>query len=220
MLVGSYDANVYCFDVDGGQPLWTYQTDNYVNGCPRSPDARRCSAAVTPRCTSSILSRRADRQGRARRGLPVAGSVAMLGDRAYFGHYGNEFLRVDLDAGEVEWRYAGKRQAVRRPRSTNATSSSGARPAPALRAAATARRCGKFRTKRKVDASPVICGDKVVFGSGDGRLYMLRIADGAKVWSYDVGKPIYSSPAVVDGKIVVGAGDKRVYAFSAPVEGR
>ena len=74
--------------------------------------------------------------------------------------------------------------------------------------------------KRKVDASPVICGDKVVFGSGDGRLYMLRLADGELLWSYDIGKPIYSSPAVVDGKIVIGAGDMRLYAFSAPSDGR
>ena len=78
----------------------------------------------------------------------------------------------------------------------------------------------KFRTKRKVDASPVLCGDKVVFGSGDGRVYMLRVTDGELLWSYDVGKPIYSSPAVVDGKIVIGAGDKRVYSFSAPAGGR
>ncbi|MEC9049079.1 MAG: PQQ-binding-like beta-propeller repeat protein [Planctomycetota bacterium] len=223
LLVGSYDANVYCFDVDGGQPLWTYQTDNYVNGSPaiagREALFGGCDAALhlvdleTGAQTAKV---------ELGEGCQVAGSVAMLGDRAYFGHYGNEFLRVDLDAGEVEWRYAGKRQGFcSSPAVDERYVVFGGRD----RHLHCARRSDgaplwKFRTKRKVDASPVICGDKVVFGSGDGRLYMLRIADGAKVWSYDIGKPIYSSPAVVDGKIVVGAGDKRVYAFSAPAEGR
>ena len=40
----------------------------------------------------------------------MAGSVALLDDKAYFGHYGNEFLRVDLDSGEVDWRYPSKRE--------------------------------------------------------------------------------------------------------------
>jgi outer membrane protein assembly factor BamB len=78
----------------------------------------------------------------------------------------------------------------------------------------------KFKTRRKVDASPVITGDKVVFGSGDGRLYLLSLKDGKELWNYDVGKAIYSSPAVVDDMIIVGTGDHRVYAFHAPVSGK
>lgn len=223
LLVGSYDANVYCFDVDGGAPLWTYQTDNYVNGSPaiagRETLFGGCDAALhlvdlqTGAQTAKV---------ELGEGCQIAGSVAMHGDRAYFGHYGNEFLRVDLEAGEVEWRYQGKRQGFcSSPAVDERVVVFGGRD----RHLHCARRSDgaplwKFRTKRKVDASPVICGDKVVFGSGDGRLYMLRVADGEQVWSYDIGKPIYSSPAVVDGMIVIGAGDRRVYAFSAPTGGR
>ena len=61
----------------------------------------------------------------------------------------------------------------------------------------------------------MIAGDKVVFGSGDGRLYVLGLEDGAELWTYDVGKSILSSPAVVGGRIYVGANDKRLYAFGA-----
>jgi outer membrane protein assembly factor BamB len=59
-----------------------------------------------------------------------------------------------------------------------------------------------------------------VFGSGDGRLYLLSLKDGKELWNYDVGKAIYSSPAVVDDMIIVGTGDHRVYAFHAPVSGK
>jgi outer membrane protein assembly factor BamB len=76
-------------------------------------------------------------------------------------------------------------------------------------------------TRRKVDGSPVVCGDKVVFGSGDGRVYMLRLADGEQVWSYEIGRSIFSSPAVADGVLITASLDGSVYAFGArptPVE--
>ena len=51
------------------------------------------------------------------------------------------------------------------------------------------------------------------FGSSDGRLYMVRLSDGRKVWSYQIGEGISSSAAAVDGKIVIGCDDGFVYAF-------
>jgi len=74
-------------------------------------------------------------------------------------------------------------------------------------------------TRGAIDSSPVICGDKVVVGSDDGRLYLLRLADGRKLWSYLIGEAISGSPAVVagpgraDATVVIGADNGRVYAF-------
>jgi outer membrane protein assembly factor BamB len=50
-------------------------------------------------------------------------------------------------------------------------------------------------------------------GSDDGRLYLLALADGKALWSYEMGKPITSSPAVAGGIVVVGCDDGYVYAF-------
>ena len=72
-----------------------------------------------------------------------------------------------------------------------------------------------FKALDEVDSSPVICGDKVVVGSEDGRLYVLRLSDGTKVWSYETGQPVTSSPAVARGMVVVGCNDGYVYAFGA-----
>jgi eukaryotic-like serine/threonine-protein kinase len=66
-----------------------------------------------------------------------------------------------------------------------------------------------------VDSSPVICGDTVVFGSGDGRLYSVGIADGKERWAYEVGAGLVASPAVSDGVIVIGAEDGTLYAVGA-----
>jgi outer membrane protein assembly factor BamB len=53
----------------------------------------------------------------------------------------------------------------------------------------------------------------VVVGSSDGRLYLLRLADGKELASFEVGRPVTSSPAVAGGWVVVGGDDGAVYAF-------
>jgi outer membrane protein assembly factor BamB len=63
-----------------------------------------------------------------------------------------------------------------------------------------------------VNSSPVIFGNKVVTGSSDGRLYILNLDDGAKLWSYETGGEV-SGFAVTGGMIIAGVGDARVYAF-------
>ena len=64
-----------------------------------------------------------------------------------------------------------------------------------------------------VDSSPVIAGDRVLFGSQDGRITMLRFDTGEKIWSYLVGSPVRAAVAVVDGWIIAVAVDGGVYAF-------
>jgi len=62
----------------------------------------------------------------------------------------------------------------------------------------------------------VVAGDCVIFGSDDGRLYVVSLADGRERWNYELGQPVQSSPAVVDGHLVIGCDDGFVYCFGAP----
>jgi outer membrane protein assembly factor BamB len=148
----------------------------------------------------------------------VAGSVALMDDEAYLGHYGNEFVCVDLKTEKIRWAYPSPRHAFfSSPAIVADRVVFGGRD----KKLHCARRSNgealwTFPTKRKVDSSPVICGDRVVFGSGDGRLYMVRLEDGAEVWKYEIGQPLFSSPAVASGMIVIGSHDGRLYAFRAP----
>jgi len=64
-----------------------------------------------------------------------------------------------------------------------------------------------------VDSSPVICGEKVVVGSDDGRLYLLDLDKGTELWSYEIGQPVESSAAVAGQRVVIGCDDGRVYCF-------
>jgi outer membrane protein assembly factor BamB len=81
---------------------------------------------------------------------------------------------------------------------------------------ATGKRRWVFRTQGDVDSSPVVVGDQVLFGSTDGRLYMVALADGSLTWSYEIGSALIGSPAVAAGKVIIGAEDGGVYAFAEP----
>jgi len=52
-------------------------------------------------------------------------------------------------------------------------------------------------------------------GSCDGKLYVLRKANGQLVWSYTTAGPVRSSPAVAEGKVLVGSDDGGLYCFDA-----
>jgi len=64
-----------------------------------------------------------------------------------------------------------------------------------------------------VDSSPAIAGDRVYVGSGDGRFYVLDLANGVKIWEFNAGAPLSASPAIAGGRIVIGTQDGRMYCF-------
>ena len=43
--------------------------------------------------------------------------------------------------------------------------------------------------------------------SGDGRLSMLDLESGEKLWEFDTGAPLSASPAIAGGKVVIGSQD-------------
>ncbi len=218
VMVGSYDGRLYCFDAETGKKLWQYQTENYVHGTPAILGDKvvfgGCDAAL--HVVSASSGKAIDRLEIGEE-CHIATSVALKDGKVYFGHYGNEFLCVDIEKAEVMWRHKNPRH----PFFSSAAVSEkhvvfGGRD---KRLHCLERKTGKplwqFPTRRKIDGSPVICGDRVVFGSGDGTLHVVDLESGEGVWHYEMGRSIFSSPAVLEGMIVVGSNDGNVYAFRA-----
>ena len=64
-------------------------------------------------------------------------------------------------------------------------------------------------------SSPVVVGDSVYFGSGDGRLYAVSTSDGSLRWTFEAKDVIHASPAYADGVLYVGSWDSFLYAVDA-----
>ncbi len=221
IVVGSYDSNLYGLDAATGAKLWAYETDNYVNGTPAIGDGRAvfggCDAVLHVVSTAT-----GEGLGRVELGPEshVAGSVALAEGRAYFGHYGNQFVCVDLEKREVVWSYDSPRHAFFSSPAIGADRVIFGGRDRQLHCVKkdTGEELWSFATRRKVDGSPILVGDKVVFGSGDGRVFVLAAKDGKELWSYDIGKAVIASPAVVDGRVYIGANDGLLYAFGKASE--
>ena len=59
----------------------------------------------------------------------------------------------------------------------------------------------------------LIVGGRVYVGSSDGRLYVLDVVSGKKLWEFDAGSALTASPAVAAGRLVIGSQDGRVYVL-------
>jgi len=53
-----------------------------------------------------------------------------------------------------------------------------------------------FKTSGRVYSSPLIDGEMVYFGSGDGHHYALNAFSGALLWKFDTGDIVHASPVV------------------------
>ena len=64
-----------------------------------------------------------------------------------------------------------------------------------------------------MESSPAIAGTRVFVGSSDGKLYVLDLASGKKLWEFEAGAPFTASPAIADGRLIIGDGDGRLYSI-------
>ncbi|MCT4586911.1 MAG: PQQ-binding-like beta-propeller repeat protein [Carboxylicivirga sp.] len=69
--------------------------------------------------------------------------------------------------------------------------------------------------QQTIESTPVLVGDKVVFGAMDGCLYVLNADNGQLLWKTKVGAPIITSVAVTNNKIYVCDFAGNVYCYIA-----
>jgi len=214
ILAGSYDFKLYCLDLLSGKTSWVYESSNFINGTPALFENMTafggCDAVLH---VVSVVN--GTRIQQCNIGAPIAASAALAGGKAYFGHYENEFVCVDLKQGKIDWKFHDRdlpyfsSPAV----TTDRVLFGGNDKKLHCVNRADGKSVWEFATKGKVDGSPVVARGKVVVGSGDGRVYMISLKDGTQLWSYEIGRPISGSPAVAGGNIVIGSDDQSVYCF-------
>ncbi|GAO41887.1 outer membrane protein assembly factor BamB family protein [Flavihumibacter petaseus] len=62
-------------------------------------------------------------------------------------------------------------------------------------------------------STPLLLGDKVIFGSGDGRVYAVNRKDGKQRWAFQTGDVVHASPVTANGLIYIGSFDGYFYAL-------
>lgn len=64
-------------------------------------------------------------------------------------------------------------------------------------------------------SSPLVEGNRVFIGSGNGKVYALELESGKSIWQFTTGGRVRSSPSLWEGRVFVGSFDGNVYAIDA-----
>jgi eukaryotic-like serine/threonine-protein kinase len=130
----------------------------------------------------------------------ITSSPALAAGRIYFGSYDSTFYALDAASGTLAWKFTtgGERRF-------SGQHLHGAEPAAEVMP-------DPFDVFL---SSPVVAGDTVFFGSGDGNVYALATTSGALRWKFHTGNVVHASPAVADGTLYVGSWDSYFYALDA-----
>jgi len=218
VLFGSYDHRLYALDVADGTLRWAFETRAQVHCAPCIADGMvfiaGCDGKVRGIDALTGLQRM---EGDADSNFSAG--PAWVDGMLYVGSMTGELLEVDgrdgrliklpveEDAGPVYAQAAVSEDTV--------VFATRGRYVVAMDRGEVSPRW-TYRTRDRVDASPVIAGQAVLVGSMDGQLHAIDLARGTRLWGFDAGAAISASPAIGSGLLVIGAADGAVYAFKAP----
>jgi outer membrane protein assembly factor BamB len=215
ILIGSHDETLYCLD-DTGKVLWKIKTEGPVNGAPVVSNGKTFVAG----CDGKLHVIDAN-LGKEESNVELAGQAAAtasaVGDLLYVGTMTNEVQAVDWKQGKIAWTFRPARRAQPFYGSAAVTDKLVIAGSRDKKVYALDRLTGKevwsTETGGRIDASPVVVGDRIYIGALDGKLYILDLATGKVLAKIDLGSPVTGSPAAVDGRLLIGTQKGTLYCL-------
>jgi len=214
-VIDEGDGALMCIDFNTGALLWKGEGVSRCDG----PPAANASLVAFGSCAAAVHVFSAV-DGKLLRETPlddesqVAGGVVMLGDSIYSGSRSGMFVHANAQTGAMVW--------------TNKDCEGESYSTPAIDAShivygandgvlyALDRGPGALKWKQKLGDTPnsaIIARDKVVVTAG-GELYLLKLADGEKLWSFSV-SDFVTAPSMAGALVLVGSEDGSLAAFGA-----
>ncbi len=215
VLFGSYDNYMYCVNAKTGLLKWKYETSSYINGTPGISNNQVAFGGCDGHLHIIDIGTGKETLDMETESY-IVGSVAFVADYAYFGHYDKNFNCVDVKQKKILWTYKDKAHSqpfISSPAIYKDFILIGGRSDYLYCLNNTGELIWKFKTQDDIDSSPLICNDKVVVASLDGKIYLLDLISGQMIDSYNMGASITSSPAIANEIIVIACENGIVYGF-------
>lgn len=218
VLVGSQDATLYSLDAKSGKLTWKYTIADQIR-CSPTVVENRCFLAG---CDGKLHIVDLDK-GTAVADVPIdspTGSTpAARGEMVYFGTEGGTFLGINWKEAKTVWTWQDEKrsQAFRSSAAVNKDAVIVGGRDKVVRAfePMSDKEKWRFTARQRIDASPVVVGERVFVAVADGRLYALNVADGKEVWKFEGGGGFAGSPAIADGKLVIANDEGTIFCFGA-----
>lgn len=215
VLFNGYDGTTRVLNAADGKLVWSYKTDDFVNGSPAIVDGRflvfgGCDAQlhVVNLADGSLVHKITT-------SAQIPASIATFGTMAFCGNYANETVAFDVVGAKVAWVYQDRALPFfSSPAINEQLVLIGSRDKHLHAIKRTSGELAwKFKTGGRVEGSPVVFTDGVIFGSTDGRLYAADLDNGAELWQLDLGEALVASPAFGYHQIIVSGEKGSVFAI-------
>ncbi|MFI2794608.1 PQQ-binding-like beta-propeller repeat protein [Haloferula sp. A504] len=212
LVVNGYDGTTRCLDPADGTVLWTYETQDYINGTPALVDGKLAFGGC-----DTVLHVLDAGTGEKLNAIPtesqITDSIATAGNTLYAANYANQVVAAESDATEPTWIYQSDDfPFFSAPAVDDDHVYIGCRD-KALHAIKRADGTGAwtFPTGGRIESSPIVFDDAVVFGSSDGRLYALDPTSGKELWRLDLGEKLTAAPIFAGGHLIIAGGEGTVF---------
>ena len=221
VLVGSSDGNFYAlWAEDGlagppGSEIWRFPTGNKIWSAPAVADGVVYFGSLD-KFVYALRIADGSELWRFPAGGAVTAAPVAVGGRVYVGAFDGNFYALDAQTGIEVWRFddAGGwfwASAVATGDAIYAPNMDGHLYALDLR---TGSLLWKLETDGSIVSSPVIVDDKIAVASDDGRLRIVRLADGSTAGQCNIGGKLRTPLAEDDGVVFFGAPDNSIRALS------
>ncbi|MCX5776359.1 MAG: VanZ family protein [Candidatus Firestonebacteria bacterium] len=224
VLFGSYDGNLYFLKRKTGEIIWSFETNSPVHGSPLVLEDKAVFAGCDGELRFIEISSGKELFSVMLEGNIVSSPSASEG-KVFLSDLKGTFFCVETAEKKILWQYAeeSNEQCYSSPVVNKDKVIFGSR-GNFLRCLN--KKNGKplwsFTAKDGIDSSPVITGgeegERVYFGSSDGKVYGLKVSDGKKIFEYDTGSAVTGSLAVSADKIVFGNNGGMIFCFTGAAE--
>jgi len=222
VYVGSWDDNLYCFDVFTGRVVWKYATGGWIESSPAVADGRVYVGSWDNRLYCLNASN-GDLIWNYTTGDKVVSSPAVSEGRVYVGSKDSFVYCLNASTGKLIWNYTTGLFVKSSPAVAYGSVyiSSADDYLYCLDAYNGSQKWnytppfGQVVIGENFYSSPTVVNGKVYIGSWSKYMYCLDAYNGSPIWNFTAGDWIESSPAVADGKVYVGSWNNNFYCLNA-----
>lgn len=216
VLVNGYDGITRCLLASDGSEVWTYKTDDYINGTPAVIDGRFVAFGGCDRLIHILNLADGTLVNEIITAAQITNSIATAGTTIYCGNHANQVIAAEAEAETPTWVYEpGNFPFFTAPAVDDRHVYIGSRD-KSLHAIhrETGEAAWTFPTGGRVESSPIAFDDAIVFGSGDGRLYAADPADGSELWRLDLGEDLTAAPVYAQERLIIAGGRGTLFVIA------
>jgi outer membrane protein assembly factor BamB len=219
ILVNGYDGITRCLRSADGSKVWSYETNDYINGTPALIDGRFVAFGGCDKVIHVIDLNDGSRVNEVPTDAQITNSIATSGTSIYCGNHANQLIATEAEAEHLTWIYDGGNFPFFTAPAVDAEQVYIGSRDKSLHAVnrQTGQAAWKFSTGGRIESSPITFVDGVVFGSSDGRLYAANPADGAELWRLDLGEELTAAPVFAHGRLIIAGGGGTLFVIAATI---